>query len=95
VFIRKDLPIVQQLVQVGHVCYEAGNKFNASDNTHLVLFQINSEKELLNIEEKLLLKGILTHKFFEPDNDYGFTSLCTEPISGSKRRKISGYTLWS
>lgn len=94
-FIRTDIPIPNQIVQVGHVCYEAGLKFNAKDNTYLVLFQSESEDELKEIESWLNFNEIDTHVFFEPDNNMGYSALCTQPVSGSLRKIFRRYKLYN
>lgn len=93
-FVRTDIPIVNQIVQVGHVCYEAGLKFDANDNTYLVLFQCESEDELKKTEYWLNSRGVETHIFFEPDNNMGYSALCTQPVSGSLRKIFRRYKLY-
>lgn len=93
-FIRTDIPIADQMVQVGHVCYEAGLKFNANPHTYLVLCSVHNEKELLAVEESLGCHNIESHKFYEPDDDMGYTALCSEPINGAKRKLFRKYRLW-
>ncbi len=94
-FIRTDIPLPNQIVQVGHVCYEAGLKFQAKNDTYLVLFRVDFEDELREIESWLNFNGIETHIFFEPDNDMGYSALCTQPVSGSLRKLFKKYRLYS
>jgi len=59
-----------------------------------VLCSINNEAELLAIEEYLGCHNIESHKFYEPDDDMGYTSLCSEPINGERRKLFRKYRLW-
>lgn len=63
-FIRTDIPIHAQLVQTGHACLEAGFSFERpASNTHLILFQIKNEEELLNASSYLTENNI-RHEMF-------------------------------
>ena len=95
VFVRKDIPIADQIVQVGHVCYESGLRFNAKENTFMVLCQVNSEEELCTTMYRLIEMGVEMHQFIEPDNDLGLTALCSQPVSGKQRHLFRKYKLWS
>lgn len=95
VFVRTDIPVADQMVQVGHVCYEAGLKFQAQDDTYLVLCQVASQEDLLEVEMRLNDSGVETHKFFEPDDDMEYTTLCTQPISKANRNLFRRYKLWA
>ena len=95
VLVRTDIPVADQMVQVGHVCYEAGLKFGAEPDTYLVLCQVDTEEALLEAELRLNHEGIETHKFHEPDDDMGYTALCSQPVSGNLRNKFRRYKLWS
>lgn len=94
-FIRTDIPVPNQIVQVGHVCYEAGLKFKARDDTYLVLFQVESEEALKCVEGWLNFNDIETHMFFEPDDNMGYSALCTQPVSGSLRKIFRRYKLYN
>ena len=92
---RSDIPIADQIVQVGHVCCEAGLRFNASPDTYMVLCRVDSEEELLEAEMRINDSGVETHKFFEPDDDLGFTALCSQPVKGKERNIFRKYKLWT
>jgi hypothetical protein len=87
--------VAHQIVQVGHVCYEAGEKFSATSDTYMVLFQVQSQEDLFEIEMRLNDSGIETHKFYEPDNNFGYTALCSCPVTGKDRKLFRKYKLWS
>ena len=81
-FVREDLPIEQQIVQAAHSALEAGRDLGKPKSTsHLILIGVKSENSLNKISEELVQLNIKHHKFFEPDNDRGYTSLTTEPLS--------------
>ena len=88
------MPIANQMVQVGHVCYEAGLKFQAEDDTYMVLCQVESQEDLLEAEMRLNDSGVETHKFYEPDDNLEYTALCSRPVSGKERKIFRKYKLW-
>ena len=81
-------------MQVGHVCYEAGLKFKADPDTYLVLCQVASEEDLLEAEMRLNDAGIETHKFHEPDDNLGFTAICSHPVCGEQRKLFRKFRSW-
>ena len=95
VLVRTDIPLADQVVQVGHACLEAGFKFQKPDEPiHLVVVSIESETQLLTALERIRLVGIELVAFHEPDDDMGFTAACTEPLSAIYRREFRDYQLW-
>ena len=95
-FIRSDLSIEQQIVQAAHSAMESGRSFgDPKTPTHLILLEAKSEDKLLNIAENLKQRDIRFQLFYEPDNDTGYSSLTTEPIFNSERRKyFSRFSLY-
>jgi len=83
------------MVQVGHVCIEAGREFLTPDNSFLVLCSVENEEELLAVEEYLGLRGIKSVKFWEPDDNMGWTALATQPVSGKDRKVFKRFQLWN
>jgi hypothetical protein len=95
VFVRTDIPIPNQLVQVGHACLEAGNRFAHPEGPcHLVLFAVRSEARLLDAAAWLNAAGIKCVTFFEPDDGLGYTAISTEPVVGPTRRLLKRFNLW-
>jgi hypothetical protein len=93
--VRTDIPLADQIVQVGHACLEAGFKFQKPDAIiHLVVVGVESQKQLLTTLEGLNLRDIRYVMFFEPDNGFGFTSACTEPLNNRYRREFRDFPLW-
>ncbi len=99
-FTRTDIPLADQMVQVGHVCQVAGTQFEIPEHCNLVLLGIDSEVKLNEIKELLLDNTVEYVSFYEPDsvveggNPMGETALCTQPISGSKRSLFRKFDLW-
>jgi hypothetical protein len=79
VFVRKDIPLADQLVQVGHVCLEAGTILGpASGTPSMVLLQLNNLEHLKETKVYLECNGIKFTVFNEPDDNMGETAICTE-----------------
>jgi hypothetical protein len=95
VLVRTDIPIQQQVIQVGHACITAGSRFGCPDCHHLVLYGLPSRTELLNAAEALGGVGIRHASFYDPDDGLGWTALCTEPLRGVHRQIFRRYPLWS
>ena len=94
-FIRKDLPIQHQLVQACHSALEAGSEFKKPNQIpNLVLIQANDERHLNCIGNFLDSHSIRYHKFFEPDNNMGYSAITTEPLSAEKKKALSNFKLW-
>jgi hypothetical protein len=93
--VRTDIPLADQIVQVGHACMEAGFKFPKPDPpVNLVLLCVDSESQLLEVLEGIRLRGIRFALFHEPDEDLGFTAACTEPLENRHRREFRNLSLW-
>lgn len=100
VFIRKDLPIEQIVVQVAHAALESGIHLShptpKEEPSSLIVLQVKDQKDL----EKAFLKisenevGIDLIKFFEPSWDYGFTSFATSPVKIEDRNLFKKYRLF-
>ncbi|HXT35067.1 MAG TPA: hypothetical protein VN837_05780 [Chloroflexota bacterium] len=95
VLVRTDLPVTTQVVQVAHACVTAGHCFALPEYHHLVLLAVRDEWALRQAAEMLEADAGIRHTLFhEPDGDTGFTSLCTEPVSGQACRFFRRFTLW-
>lgn len=90
-FIRKDLAPSQRIVQASHAAHNAGERFGA--HSHMILFGISSEAEMLKTAAYLENKGIDFEMFFEPDFDTGYTAICTRPLRGDERKIMRRFTL--
>ena len=96
-FVRTDLPVEHQLVQLAHAAYEAGKKFqDRLGISNLVLLAARDESEIQEISDYLYLEDINHVTFFEPDYNHGLTALCTEPIvDEAKRKKFRRWRLYT
>ena len=92
---RTDIPLADQIIQVGHACLEAGFKFRKPDEiVNLVVLGIQSETHLLAILESMSLRGIHFVLLHEPDDHMGFTAACTEPLTIAYKREFRKFPLW-
>lgn len=89
VFVRKDIPIANQLVQVGHACQHAGAHWGCPSNCYMALFECKNEEEILEVEKKLKYFKFNYTKFFEPDYPIGNNAICTEPVGGFLKDRLS------
>jgi len=95
VFVRKDLPHPQQVVQASHACIEATKAFLDPDleHPHLVVVGVNDEHRLFKCANKLERAGVKFKMFLEPDRNDEYTALATEPVFGETRTIFRNYTL--
>ena len=93
--VRVDIPIADQIVQVGHVCLEAGRRYMGSGATpNLVLLGVACERQLLDALGRLDARGIGYAVFHEPDDQMGYTAACTEPLSAERGAEFRRMRLW-
>jgi hypothetical protein len=95
VLVRADIPLADQMVQVGHACLEGGRRFaQPAEPCNLVLLSVPSERHLRDAVVRAELAGIRCVAFNEPDDDLGDTAACTEPVSARGRRVFRRFPLW-
>ena len=101
VFVRRDLPLADQMVQVAHVSLEAGQRFCVPCHSPLVLLQVADEPALQRALQHCRRHDIVTHTFMEPDatdefpdKPMGLTAACTPPLNSAQRRRLRPFTLW-
>lgn len=94
IFVRKDLPIEQQIVQAAHAAYEVGKQDRSENIRSLVLSRVNSEDELLHQAEYLNYLGIKFVTFREPDIGNQATAIATAPLTEQQRKKLRRCKLW-
>ncbi len=97
VLVRTDLDLADQVVQVGHACFEAGQRFGQSGPTPLlVVLAVGAEAEMAGALEEIRLRGVKAVGFIEPDRGLGLTAACTEPISTpAHKRPLRHRPLWT
>jgi hypothetical protein len=93
VFVRKDLPHSQIVVQACHACIEATICFLNKNTEHpsLVVCGIRNEQQLQKVFSRLLEEGVHCCPFIEPDRGNELTSFATEPISSERRHLFRRY----
>lgn len=84
-FVRLDLPVVQQIIQFGHATHEAALLGAPRVAPHVCLFEVENERELIDVSRELDVQGVRHALFYEPDGDVGYTALATAPIAGADR----------
>jgi hypothetical protein len=87
-FIRKDLPLVQQIIQMGHANYKAAHYMEYAENPNIVLFEVESQEELMEIRT-FLSRNKLDHvMFFDDISSIKYSSIVVEPICDLKIREL-------
>lgn len=84
VFVRKDISLADQMVQIGHVCLQAGGTFPIGQRTKLVLCEVEDSAHLFQVADLLDKINLRYEMFYEPSNAGGerleWTALSTSPI---------------
>lgn len=93
-FVREDISPEQKIVQCSHAAHEAGKLEKGTDISSLVLLSVADEDELKKIAMRLDMLGINFYMFFEPDNEMGYSALCTCPVTESERKHFKKYKLF-
>jgi hypothetical protein len=97
VFVRADLPLADQVVQVGHACLEAGRRFEQPPTLgHVVVLSVPSQRELLSATARVRMAGIRCLVFSDPDLSIlrQETAACSEPVSADDRRVFRRFSMW-
>lgn len=76
VLVRTDIPIVQQIVQVGHVCHQAAARLGTASDAHLILLAVSDEPSLIEADGYIRGWGLRTEMYYDPDIP-GHTAICT------------------
>jgi hypothetical protein len=59
----------------------------------LIALSVKNEAGLIKVSELLEQQGIKFKMFYEPDYNYGYTALCTEPVDFGKYKIFEKYNL--
>ncbi|MNR71488.1 hypothetical protein D3C71_21140 [compost metagenome] len=94
--IRRDIPLSQQLVQVGHAALEAGRHHYGQDDpiASFIVLEVPDREALMTAAGKLQKNGIEHTVFFEPDFGMGQSALASRPVSGKERHVFRRWPLW-
>lgn len=88
-FIRKDLPLAQQIVQACHASIAMASDYQPDPYTHFVLLQVENESDIMRIMDDL--DSICKYQTFWEAGPMGFTSICTEPV---EHEYFNQFELW-
>ena len=95
VFVRLDIPIEDQMVQVGHACNLAGKRYRHHDETNMVLLGVKDQDKLLEAAEHVESMNIKHYMFNEPDDNMGYTAFATEMVLQYQRAPFrKKYNKW-
>ena len=95
IFIRQDLPIAQQIVQTNHATFALASRFGDIDEVPNIVLIGVPDVAALRAACKLLSDNLIAHhSWHEPDFDYGFTAITTEPVAGAQRACLAHYRTW-
>lgn len=96
-FIRKDLEPHYQIIQAAHATHEIALKLSEKEKphrtSHLILFEVKDEQQLLKIKDQLERNNIFNHIFHEPDINQ-HTSICTAPMYGDDRKFFKKFKMF-
>lgn len=95
IFVRKDLPPGQQIVQACHAVAECAHQYfkDVSEHPHFVILGVKDESALLKALKKIEDNEIHCAFFKEADLQDQFTALATEPVYGEKRRIFRSFQI--
>ena len=79
--VRLDLSHAQQVVQASHAAMMVGNNMPSREKepVHLAVLSVNNQEELMRVVKELEKCEWPYEIFDEPDNNTGYTALCTYP----------------
>lgn len=96
ILIRSDLSLAQQGVQAVHAGMAAIHEFGGlTDDTRLAMLSVNNEAELEFWAKKLEMSNVNFKAFWEPDNNTGWSSLATSPISREEGKIFKKLPRWN
>lgn len=96
-FVRRDIPVEQQIVQAGHAALEAGiylGDRDQSEPSSLVVIGVKNQFQLEKAIKDLESKDIKLIPFYEPSWDMGLSAFGTEPLTQEQRVLLKRYQLW-
>ena len=98
-FIRKDIPVVAQIIQMGHAIDRIALRQEFyEDCAHTVLFEVQNELELIGIAKYLESQGLIEDQdfniFYDTAWPVGYNAIATRPFVGAERDIFSEFTLY-
>ena len=95
VFVRKDLPNSQKIVQASHAILEISRNYlnRWEEHPSVVVVGANSEHQLKNYSKKVKDKGFRVIEFFEPLFKSELTSFAVEPLFEDNKIHFKSFNL--
>lgn len=96
-FVRQDLSVAQQLVQLGHVMRRRGMLSMQEEGIPaLVVIGMPHELAMHKVATKLTDANIGYNKFIDPDQpQIGMTAISTRPVSPAEKEVLKNYRMWN
>lgn len=96
VFVRQDLPVPAQMVQVAHAAFQVPMEQFFRGIPSIVVIGMPDTKGLDKVRKKLADAGITSFEFTDPDAKHlGVTAIATEPLDKEQKSVLSNYRLWN
>lgn len=94
VFVRQDIPLEHQAIQSLHAILQMATNYRPEEGIPNIVYIGVPDKNALNrVLKKLKDHQIPQFPWIEPDNDFGFTSIATIPLTDSIRCVLRNYRL--
>jgi hypothetical protein len=87
--------LVHQIIQSNHAVYHLAGLHYEDGTPNMVLIGLPDAWALKRAEAKLRAQNIPHYAWFEPDNDFGFTAICTAPLRGEQRKAMANYRIYA
>lgn len=85
IVVRRDLSHAQQVVQASHAAMQMAISRDLLDKKdmgpiHIAALGVKDQRHLMEIVKRISVEGKVDFElFYEPDDDVGYTALCTSP----------------
>jgi hypothetical protein len=96
IFVRRDLPPSQIVVQASHAAFEAASLRTPDlDHPHFVLLGFKNQRELERALNRVQSSGFQVRPFYEADRENELTAFATQPIFEPQRSFFRRYNCLS
>jgi hypothetical protein len=89
-FVRQDISIAQQMVQVAHAAM-----LTPKNITKVLIFGCENLEALHKELDRLIAKGITCYPFYEPPMNNELTAIATRPLTKKEKYAFTNYKLWN
>ena len=94
VLVRKDLTPEQVAVQASHAAFDAGKHFGQGVDPYLVLCALEGPDDLDAAYRALCEADLPLCRFFEPDNDTGYSAIACLATTKAQREAFRRFPLY-